>query len=208
MLLQQADSQNILAQTFTDSQNRVSLSIVSVPSLTKAGFTQYIFNAAPLGTGTEITSIGASFSSASMNQIHPGGNATVFNNFNFAISNPFDPLDDSQFTFSNAGLLIESQSESSSSLSATFTNFPGIQSSQPIARVVLPNTGTGTVDLTLVLRDIGVNGEGAPATFSNIAFGLSSVPEPSMVFVWSLLTVGAALRRRRGNASLTTQGIA
>ena len=192
-----AASQSTLAQTFTDSQSRAMLSIVSAPSPV-AGFITYTFFIEPVLAAQEITSIDASFSAAVMNQISsvPSGSiATIFTDNNSAIE--FfggSAQSDSQFDFGSSGLLIGAQSESSTSLSAAFTSFSAIQSSQAIAHVVLPDQQSGAANLSLVVRDDGVGGEGETATFTGVAFGTSAVPEPGSLFVWSLLTAGAALR--------------
>ncbi len=191
------------AQTYTDLGNHATLTITSAPA-SLAGFTNYSFSVEPFVATTEITGVDASFSSISMNQINPGGSTpTIFSDNNFTISLVGeDPFDDSQFEFNSGEVQLLSSSESSTSLQAIFLLndiAPAIQSSTPIAHIVLPDSGSGTLDLELSVRTIGVDGEGDKATFSNIPFGIASVPEPSMVLAWSLLAVGSALRRRRGS---------
>ncbi|MCA9189232.1 MAG: hypothetical protein KDA99_26585, partial [Planctomycetales bacterium] len=161
----------------TDSRGTATLTVTSQASSAE-GFVVYTFEISPLVTSTEITTIGATFSAAEMRQVNPGGNATVFNNFNFAFSST-DTFGDSQFLFSYADVQIGQQSESPAELSAAFTGFEPIQSTTPFAQIVLPTGRTGTADLTFVLRPIGMGGEGQGATFSGISFGASAVPEPS-----------------------------
>ena len=198
LTLVHAVAQSTIAQT-TDSLGHATLTITSAPS-SLAGFTSYTFSVEPFVTTTEITGIDASFSSGNMNQIEAVGNPTIFNNLNSLI----DPLGDSQFEFNSGEVQLLSSSESSTSLQAVFLlngAAPAIQSNTPIAHVVLPDSGSGTLNLEFSVRAIGVGGTPDKATFSNIPFGVSAVPEPSMVFAWSLLTVGTALRRRRGRRS-------
>jgi hypothetical protein len=155
----------------SDPLGRASTSI-DVAQSPEPGFLTYTFSVEPLMPLTEITTIEAAFTASSMRQVNPFGAPTIFTNNNFLF--PFvgeDPLSDSQFEFNSGGILTAFQGEGSTSLSATFTNFPPIAALQPIAHAVLPAGIEGTIDMTLVVRATGVPGEGLPAEFSGASFG-------------------------------------
>jgi hypothetical protein len=157
-------------QVVDDPLGRASTSI-SVQRSPVAGFLTYTVSVSPLSPMKEITSIDAAFTAPSMRQVSLFG-PTVFTNLNFLF--PLvgeNPLSDSQFEYDNSPpVLSVFASESATSLAAAFTNFAPILSSQPIAHVVMPDGVVGTMNMTLVLRDIGVPGVGQTAIFSSVKF--------------------------------------
>jgi hypothetical protein len=193
-----------------DSQGLATLTVNSAASPVP-GFLTYTFSleplpdlTEPLQPLTEITSIDASFTAMSMRQFNPGSFQTVFtdNNGLFAAEGE-DPLGDSQFLFNSFGFLIANPSESSTSLAAAFTGFAPIQSTSPIAQVVLPTGTIGTADLEIVIRDIGGTGVGQSAFFPGVSFGMVAVPEPSALLFGTLVcgVVGFGRWRRGAHRS-------
>jgi hypothetical protein len=193
---------NIVA---SNSLASVSLVAQSSPA---PGFITYTFSVTPAAL-REVGTIEAEFTSASMRQVNPGGAATIWTDANGSFAGVGEsPLSDSQFEFSSAGLLFvpfTTPAESSTLLTASFTGFAPITTTQAIAHIVLPTAGSGIANLSFVVRLQG-SVQGQRATFNNIPFDASAIPEASAAQIGLVLAIGIAVRgsmawRRRWRTS-------
>jgi hypothetical protein len=197
-----AATANIVA---SNSLASVSLVAQSSPAL---GFITYTFSVTPAAT-REIGTIEAEFTSASMRQVNPGGDPTIWTDANGDFAGVGEsPLSDSQFEFSSAGLLFApftTPAESSTLLTASFTGFAPITTTRAIAHIVLPAAGSGIANLSFVVRLQG-SAQGQRATFNNIPFDASAIPESAAAHFGIVLATAVAAsgsvnwRRRRRTA--------
>lgn len=179
---------NIVA---SNSLASVSLVAESSPA---PGFITYTFSVTPAAT-REVGTIEAQFTSAQMRQVNPDGDATIWTDANGDFPVGESPLSDSQFEFSSAGLLFApftTPTESATLLSASFTGFAPITTTRAIAHIVLPASGSGIANLSFVVRLQGV-AQGQRATFNNIPFNASAIPEAGAIQFGMLLATGMAV---------------
>ncbi len=121
-----------------------------VPSISPSGFDSYVISLAT--DSGEIVGLDIDFQ-GNFNQVTVGGNDTIFQDYNFAMSNP---LDDTQFLFNSADVINGTPAfESDTQLYGNFAfaaGSPFIGSELDIARLVIPQNDGGSVTGTVAVK--------------------------------------------------------
>ena len=152
------------AASYVDANNRIQLTVT--PTLSAA--TEHLawqFTIQPRSAEFEISSIDAAtselgFSGIDFRQVNPGGQSTVFADFNSFFPAGEDATTDTQFAFVSNDLFVvpQSASENTASLKAAFSGFTPFVATVPpptFAQIVQPTDSTGILHSAFAVRPVG-----------------------------------------------------